>query len=159
MLFCTVPGWSPSEAPEQLPTPESSKVCSCVITTTPSPLGVHQPPSHHPFVFLNTAPSPSTGSTVKKCSLAPKDGQTDRGAGQTYGKVEEEKLDGKVAQEVGRTQYSIGTASMGAAGRAEVGRGRREKQDEVKKTREGSREEGRVAGKMSMGSSIAWNQG
>lgn len=57
-----------------------------------------------------------------------------------------------------RTRYSIGTASTGAAGGAEVGRGRREKQDEVKKTKEGSREEGRMAGKMSMGSNIAWDQ-
>lgn len=57
-------------------------------------------------------------------------------------------------EEVGRTRYSIGTASMGAAGRAEVGRGRREKQDEVKKTREGGREEGKMAGKMSVGSRI-----
>lgn len=48
---------------------------------------------------------------------------------------------------------------MGAAGRAEVGRGRKENQDEVKKTREDSREEGRMVGKMSMGSNIAWHQG
>lgn len=53
-----------------------------------------------------------------------------------------------------RTRYSIDTA-----GGAEVGRGRREKQDEVKKTKEGSREEGRMAGKMSMRLNIAWDQG
>lgn len=59
----------------------------------------------------------------------------------------------------GRTRYSIGTASTGAAGGAEVGRGRREKQNEVKKTKEGTREEGRMAGKMSMGSNRARDQG
>lgn len=62
-------------------------------------------------------------------------------------------------KEVGRTRYSIGTASMGVAGSAELGRGRRDNQDEVKKTGEGSREEGKMEGKMSMGSNRAWDRG
>lgn len=60
-------------------------------------------------------------------------------------------------EEVGRTRYSIGTASMGVAGSAEVGKGRRENQGEVKKTGEGSREEGRREGRMNMGSNTAWD--
>lgn len=58
-------------------------------------------------------------------------------------------------EEVGRRRCSADEANGqhgGAAGRATVGGGRREKQDEGRKTGEGSRgEEWKMAGKMSMG--------
>lgn len=107
-------------------------------------------------MFLNHHPAQGA---LSKMQPGQRDRQTDRGAGQTYRKVEEERMGKWLKEEVGRTRYSIGIASMGAAGSTEVGRERRENQDEVKKTGEDSREEWRMKGKMSMVSNIALDQG